>query len=256
MRAAVLDDVRIQYFRQTRNIGATANFEFVLEKSNGKYFFWMADDDLCDKYFVEKIVSALEQDSNLVLCGCDVTVIDESDQFLESIKLDSIRPNGNWLLTRKLFFCYPTSNIFFCIYGIARTEILKKCGGLYKFAWKGLATNSEVTFLARLSRAGKIAAIPEYLKLYRRHPNSVYHREINTISKFDAFMLRLTIRISLCWLALSAQGSIAKRLPLLNAVLMSSIQSIRLPESVLRIIPKSLRESIKFHASKLLHLWR
>ena len=159
MRAAVLDDVRIQYFRQTRNIGATANFEFVLEKSNGKYFFWMADDDLCDKYFVEKIVSALEQDSNLVLCGCDVTVIDESDQFLESIKLDSIRPNGNWLLTRKLFFCYPTSNIFFCIYGIARTEILKKCGGLYKFAWKGLATNSEVTFLARLSRAGKIAVL-------------------------------------------------------------------------------------------------
>ena len=41
-------DQRIRYFRNSENIGATKNFDLVLEKATGKYFMWAADDDEWD----------------------------------------------------------------------------------------------------------------------------------------------------------------------------------------------------------------
>ena len=53
-------DNRIKYVRQATNIGATLNFKFVLEQSQGKYFFWAACDDARSPDFVEVNVAFLE----------------------------------------------------------------------------------------------------------------------------------------------------------------------------------------------------
>lgn len=59
-------DVRIVYVRQPRNIGAFANFRFVLEKATGPYFMWAAADDSWDPTYVEKNLAALREDPTLV----------------------------------------------------------------------------------------------------------------------------------------------------------------------------------------------
>lgn len=46
-------DSRVKYFRQSANIGAIANFRFVLAASTGDYFMWAADDDEWDPKFVQ-----------------------------------------------------------------------------------------------------------------------------------------------------------------------------------------------------------
>ena len=46
-------DIRIRYVRQSQNIGATANFEFVLDEALGKYFMWAAADDVRSHDFIE-----------------------------------------------------------------------------------------------------------------------------------------------------------------------------------------------------------
>jgi glycosyltransferase involved in cell wall biosynthesis len=51
-------DQRIKYFRQPANIGAIANFRFVLAKASGDYFMWAADDDEWDARFVETCLAA------------------------------------------------------------------------------------------------------------------------------------------------------------------------------------------------------
>jgi glycosyltransferase involved in cell wall biosynthesis len=51
-------DKRIKYFRQSTNIGAIANFRFVLEKASGEYFMWAADDDEWDATFIETCLAA------------------------------------------------------------------------------------------------------------------------------------------------------------------------------------------------------
>ena len=48
-------DLRVKYFRQTKNIGMFDNFRFVLNKSSGKYFMWASDDDEFDKFCIEKL---------------------------------------------------------------------------------------------------------------------------------------------------------------------------------------------------------
>lgn len=49
-------DKRIFYYKQSINIGANKNFQFVLERSKGFFFMWAADDDSFDSTFIEKAV--------------------------------------------------------------------------------------------------------------------------------------------------------------------------------------------------------
>ena len=62
----VQKDKRIQYYRQTKNIGIILNHKFVLAKSTSKYFLWAAADDLWHNTFLEKNVKILENHKNFV----------------------------------------------------------------------------------------------------------------------------------------------------------------------------------------------
>tara|TARA_B110000858_G_scaffold180017_1_gene217248 strand:- start:746 stop:1603 length:858 start_codon:yes stop_codon:yes gene_type:complete len=62
-RRFALKDKRIHYLRQSKNLGASANYNFLLSKIKGKYFMFAADDDWRSPEFLEVNVSAL--DSNL-----------------------------------------------------------------------------------------------------------------------------------------------------------------------------------------------
>lgn len=48
-------DQRIRYVRQPENLGATANFIFVLDKAVGRYFMWAAADDIWDINWLESL---------------------------------------------------------------------------------------------------------------------------------------------------------------------------------------------------------
>lgn len=59
-----LHDSRIIYIRQSKNIGAVANFKFVFDATNTKYFMWAADDDIRSKEFLERNFNFLEGNAN------------------------------------------------------------------------------------------------------------------------------------------------------------------------------------------------
>jgi glycosyltransferase involved in cell wall biosynthesis len=58
------EDRRVVYLRQSDNIGALANFEFVFQQSNAPYFMWAAHDDSWHPEFVQRCMAALEDDSS------------------------------------------------------------------------------------------------------------------------------------------------------------------------------------------------
>lgn len=62
---AALDN-RIKYFRQVKNIGAAANFRFVLEQAVGKYYFWAACDDTRSSDFIAVNIDYLENHPNYI----------------------------------------------------------------------------------------------------------------------------------------------------------------------------------------------
>ena len=65
-------DDRVIYIRQAKNIGAEANFDFVLSKANTEYFMWAAADDLRSREFIEKNIAFLDRNLDFLASTCPV----------------------------------------------------------------------------------------------------------------------------------------------------------------------------------------
>jgi glycosyltransferase involved in cell wall biosynthesis len=62
-------DSRVKYFIQNKNIEIEPNFNFVFHNAKGKYFMWLADDDLFEKNYINECVDFLENNENYLLCS-------------------------------------------------------------------------------------------------------------------------------------------------------------------------------------------
>jgi len=240
-------DKRISFFQQEVNLGYEANFEFLLEKSQGKYIMWLSDDDLLAPDAIYEFVGAMSANKNAILCASDVQVIDENSRPLRLEKLSSLYENTSWLITRKLFFSYPTSNIYLAIVGMYRTDFFKSYKIKQEASCDGLYTNLEVPYLARLSLLGEIIAVPKTLFLYRSHSDSTYVKEVVAMSWLDAFRLRLCIRLRLFSLIIKSEITIIDKLLLIKIVVVSMLkqQVITLYGSVGGLIPPKYRALLK-----------
>lgn len=57
-------DQRIKYVRQAENLGAVANFQYVLDEATGEYFMWAAADDVWLPTFVMVCAGLLAKETN------------------------------------------------------------------------------------------------------------------------------------------------------------------------------------------------
>jgi glycosyltransferase involved in cell wall biosynthesis len=83
-------DNRIKFFRQSKNIGAVANFNFVLQESKGDYFMWAAVDDVILPTFIERNLQILEKNSNIVCSISKMKLFGETTDYLKLKSDDSI----------------------------------------------------------------------------------------------------------------------------------------------------------------------
>ncbi len=58
------NDERVRYIRQNYNIGAAANYKYVLNQARGEYFMWAAADDWHSNDFLEVNVKVLDLNSD------------------------------------------------------------------------------------------------------------------------------------------------------------------------------------------------
>jgi glycosyltransferase involved in cell wall biosynthesis len=211
------NDSRIIYVRHPINKGAYFNFKFVLDRARGDYFMWFADDDACDSEFVSELVACFQRDDTVALAMSDVRIIEDDSSKVTEVRLSSIRMEQairNWETVEKLFFAYPTSNIFFCIYGLYRTGVLKRCKFDFASKWKGITFASEVPILAQVASHGKIVSVPRILKTYVSHPGSMYVKERGMLNRFDRMLRHIEIRLTLTWIAMRCHLKLRKKLPL------------------------------------------
>lgn len=174
-------DSRIRYIRQPENRGIHFNGNFVLQEAKGKYFTWLAHDDALKNDFLEKTVNYMSLHDSCFIVASDFESIDQYGKKIRIEKLDKIRDHIPWPRRCLEFFRYPMDNVYFCIYGLFRTE---KAKAVYKkMRHSKMMAGSELPILARFAIAGEIASIPIALRKYRRHSGSAYHTEINAINK-------------------------------------------------------------------------
>lgn len=144
------NDQRIQYFRQTCNISIVPNFQFLLDKANGKYFMWAADDDNWDLNFIEVCVRGLEAQKDAVLTMPDLKIVN-MEGVASPAPLDRGFMQSNLYLRSFNFVKSKDENkYFFC--GLYRTELIKNIpfdnvwGGDHLFIYEAL-TKGKFLFL-------------------------------------------------------------------------------------------------------------
>lgn len=75
-------DSRIRYFRNEKNLGAAPNYNIAWKHATGKYFKWLAHDDVLLPKYLENTVRALDENPDAVLCNTTAIYIDQNGEEL------------------------------------------------------------------------------------------------------------------------------------------------------------------------------
>lgn len=83
-RTLAKTEERITYYRQPTNLGAPANFDYVLSKAGGKYFMWAAADDEWEPDFLNACATQLADRPEAGFAFTDMVNIDSRGETIRS----------------------------------------------------------------------------------------------------------------------------------------------------------------------------
>ena len=161
-RDYAVQDRRIRYYRNERNLGAAANYNQAFALSTGEYFKWAAHDDICGPEFIEKCVRILEEDSSVVLCYPRTCIINEIGTPISDFD-DGFHLMGPTPSTRLRESFLAGSWIFHPIFGVIRRTALEATPLIGKY------DGADFVLLAYLALAGKCFELPDRLFFRREH---------------------------------------------------------------------------------------
>jgi glycosyltransferase involved in cell wall biosynthesis len=175
-RTYAAKDPRVSYARNPQNVGAAANYNLVFQRARGRYFKWMAHDDVCAPEFLERCVQALDADPAVVLCCGQAQLINDDGTPVDYDwsrrcyvtrhgdrvgQIDPVYRAGGARPAGRFWDVLVRTMRTFEIFGLIRADVLRKTrlhGGYY---------GSDKVLLAHLSLLGRFHLLPEVL-LYRR----------------------------------------------------------------------------------------
>lgn len=152
-------DPRVQYYRNSINIGAMQNWYRSFQLSSGEYFLGAAHDDAYHPDFLGSCVGVLEKYPEVVVCYTRTKVIDDSGNFVRDFHMEidtmSSKPHV------RLYNAIGVDYLCIQLLGVFRASAFKR---VREYAgYSGCDWNT----LAELSLLGKIYEVPEYLFYHR-----------------------------------------------------------------------------------------
>jgi glycosyltransferase involved in cell wall biosynthesis len=116
-------DTRVKYFRQSKNIGAGANFRWLVLQSSAPFFMWAASDDYFDPHWLEVLLARMDQST--VLAFGAVEEITEDGALVRRMEFPSLIGSAVTRLTRLLLWNEGAGKACL-IYGLFRKEHLHR----------------------------------------------------------------------------------------------------------------------------------
>jgi glycosyltransferase involved in cell wall biosynthesis len=157
-------DHRIRYQRQPRNIGAVANWNYLVHEARGRYFRWSSANDLCAPDMLSRCVAALEADPLLALCyGRTALIDDEGSEFdVYAHDCEFLDPQP---VTRFRRACIEM-RLNNAQSAVIRTSMLRRTGLERQFP------DGDMPLMAELALYGGFRLLPEKLFFRRMTPGS------------------------------------------------------------------------------------
>lgn len=165
-----IEDPRIRFINNTRNIGELENMNSLLGMAHGKYFTWQFDDDPCAPTLLFEVYSALTKHG---FPSCVFT----SYLPIYGKSIHRFRNNYNGQLQLfpgrdflRLYLSGRLKALGCC--GFYSTDYLKGMGGVQRLSNGPMALHSEYLLLIRAGLLSEIAYINVPLVTTRVHDNS------------------------------------------------------------------------------------
>ena len=162
-------DPRIRYVRSRVNLGATKNFNRVFALASAPYFKWVAVDDLCAPTYLARCVELLDRTPDAVLAYTGARWIDERGdplQIDERVPQHTDWPSEPAERFLRLVDDFVTDRgvsgpIY--LYGVMRSEALRRTGLLRNFI------GDDCSMLSELILLGRFVGVPDRLLSIRCH---------------------------------------------------------------------------------------
>ena len=159
----------ITYYKQEKNIGATGNFNYLINTTDTDYFILLAHDDYWESdNYLENLVQVLEKNKDLALAYSRARTLDMETKKEKWVSASAINNKIFINFLNKLpllnsFYFYLDRNPF-KIYGLYRTKCLQNI----RFKpFLGASLNAENVFLYKLIKSNKIFYIDNVHFVYR-----------------------------------------------------------------------------------------
>ena len=186
-------DPRIEFVRQSENIGAIANFEFVLDQARTPYFMWAAHDDLRSTEYIASLRHSLEADCSAVLAIGSVQEINAAGQPTVRRSLRGLGCQRG-LFARLTSLCIAAgrtgqANAF---YGLFRTATAKDADVAAldtQYGW-GLDT----LFLCRVASWGRFTHSDEATLYKRNYPDRMFAEQNPSAAAMGRFRVWESLR--------------------------------------------------------------
>lgn len=177
-------DRRVRYVRHGANMGAVANFAWVLRQADTPYFMWAAADDLWHPEFAQQCIDALTRDPGLGMAFSNLDVIDSFGQVVRRCH-DMTRFAGRSGLAAIARFVWDEEILAKAnlIYSVFRTDVCRRAMArapmdsswgcdmafvLAALAEVRVAVRPQVLFCKRDARASDIEGHPQQIQVPQR----------------------------------------------------------------------------------------
>lgn len=157
-------DRRIRYFRNPENLGCAPNFNLAYSLAKGEFFKWQSHDDRLLPTFVEKCVTALDADTDAIMC-CTLVGLINAEGVLTGVYDSGTDAMSSESVARR--FAAIVLPIHMCtdFYGLARRAAMEGAPLL------GSYHGSDNVHLADMALRGKLIKIKEPLFQNRSRPD-------------------------------------------------------------------------------------
>ena len=169
-------DPRVRYDRRDRNVGAPANFQWLVDNARGEYIILIGDDDHLLPNAVESLVSGLSTD--VVVSFGRRHIIDDRGRrlprFVAPANPDAYFFEG-WPYSQYIVptGCLDSPELWAWRQAMGVETSLIRTRDFRRIRYREDIDMPDLEFFIFLAReSGKFCFVPEYVTEYRFHPNS------------------------------------------------------------------------------------
>lgn len=173
-----LKDPRFSMHIHTKHLGWLKNFEWLMKRQKGTYWFYFQQDDVLKPTYIESLLTYAEKHPEAAVTYCDIQCIGYKTNIVHQ---NSILGNA---FEREIDIVHEHLPVV-AFRGLVRRSCIQKIlkhGGLRSNSVQDFC--SDTVWMARIARFGELHRVPKTLYLKRYHSH-------NEHSKWDTFPLRM-----------------------------------------------------------------